>query len=291
MYIGTDGGLRHTSGAFSWILCSPGREKLVCNAGPVDGWKNCQSSLRSEAAALASVMLYLDELAAWATVLIQCRFKFFVYSKSAMSNVHLLRDLIPKRRCDDNADILSHMRSAHHVVSRFSLEHVKSHQDDTTDFDKLPFPAQLNVLCDRMATNQLKRQSANNWEATQSNPFCPRSIPVEVSYGRQVISSHYIARLRDEIGLDSHRTYLQTKYQWSDQTWALVAWESLEKCARHSATTNQTNRSKLMHKNWLNLGTQRARHGLGSPESVERCMLSLLSYAGRLCTSVDLRRP
>jgi hypothetical protein len=204
-------------------------------------------------------------------VLIQCRFQFFVDSKSAVSNVHLLRDLIQKRRYADNADILSHMRSVHHVVSRFSLEHVKSHQDDTTDFDKLMFPAQLNVLCDRMATNQLKRQSANNWEATQSNPLCPLSLPVEVSYGRQVISSHYIARLRDEIGLDGHRTYLQTKYKWSDQTWALVAWESLEKCARHSATSHHTNRSKLMY-NWLNLGAQRARHGLvGSPESVERC--------------------
>jgi hypothetical protein len=33
------------------------------NAGPVDGWHKCQTSLRSKAAALASVTLYLDELA------------------------------------------------------------------------------------------------------------------------------------------------------------------------------------------------------------------------------------
>ena len=44
------------------------------------------------------------------------------------------------------------------IRDKYELEHVKSHQDDKIDFDKLPFAAQLNVLCDKMATNQLKRQ-------------------------------------------------------------------------------------------------------------------------------------
>ena len=61
LYIGTDGGKRHHSGAYSWILCSPNHEQLCLNAGPVDGWFKCQNSLRSEAAALAAVTLYLDE--------------------------------------------------------------------------------------------------------------------------------------------------------------------------------------------------------------------------------------
>jgi hypothetical protein len=43
--IGADGGKRLQSGSFSWIICSPGREQLVLNAGPVDGWHKCQSSL------------------------------------------------------------------------------------------------------------------------------------------------------------------------------------------------------------------------------------------------------
>ena len=37
LIIGTDGGKREHQGSFSWILCSPGEEKLVFNAGPVDG--------------------------------------------------------------------------------------------------------------------------------------------------------------------------------------------------------------------------------------------------------------
>jgi hypothetical protein len=33
LFIGTDGGKRHHSDSFSWIICSPGREQLVLNAG------------------------------------------------------------------------------------------------------------------------------------------------------------------------------------------------------------------------------------------------------------------
>jgi hypothetical protein len=68
--------------------------------------------------------------------------------------VKILRDLIPKRRFADNANILSPIPSApHYVMSHFLVEHVKSHQDDKVEFDQLPFPVQLNVHCgDKMAT-------------------------------------------------------------------------------------------------------------------------------------------
>ena len=181
IYIGTDGGKQHHSGSYSWIICSPGREQLCLNAAPVDRWFKCQNSLRSEAVALAAVTLYLDELATWATLIIKCRLTIFVDSTSAISNVNVLREQIPKRQYADNTDILSVMRSAEHVITRYTLEHVKSHQDNKTDFDNLPFNAQLNVLCDRMATNQMKRQGGNEWEATQPCPLIPKNLPIEVS--------------------------------------------------------------------------------------------------------------
>ena len=262
IYIGTDGGKRHHSGSFAWIICSPGKEKLCLNAGPVDGWFKCQNSLRSDAAALVSATLYLDELATWAASIdIQCRFKIFVDSTSAISNVNVLKEHIPKRRYADNTDILSVMRSAEHVITRFTLEHVKSHQDEETDFADLPFSAQLSVLCDRMATDQMRRQSENAREATtQPCPLTPRTLPVEVSYGSQVISSHYIKCLREEISIARHRTFLQSKYEWTDHVWETIVWDAFGQCASRPALDKLVNRSKLAH-NWLNLGSQRARHG------------------------------
>jgi hypothetical protein len=71
-------------------ICSPEREQLVLNSGPVDGWHRCQSSLRREAAALASVTLYLDELSAFLDLRIHCKFILYVDSTSAITNVQNL---------------------------------------------------------------------------------------------------------------------------------------------------------------------------------------------------------
>jgi hypothetical protein len=243
---------------------------MMCNAGPVDGWFRCQSSLRSEAAAISSFTLFIDEFATWANSLIHCKFHFFVDSTSAISNVKLIRDLIPKRRYPNNADLLSVMRSAHHIVSHYQLEHVKSHQDDKIDFEDLPFSAQLNVLCDEMATDQLKRQRVQIEEQTQSCPLAPRNLPVEVRYGSQVISSHYISKLRDCIGMSKHRGYLQAKYKWNDLVLETVAWDSFEFCASRPTLTHTVTRSKLVH-NWLNLGCQRKRIGRAESSVESRC--------------------
>ena len=82
---------------------------MICNAGPVDGWFRCHSSLHSETAAISSFTLFIDEFATWNNSLVHCKFKFFVDSTSAISNVKLIRDLIPKRKYADNADLLSVM--------------------------------------------------------------------------------------------------------------------------------------------------------------------------------------
>lgn len=144
LFIGTDGGKRnHDSSSCSWIICSPRREQSCLNAGPVDRWFKCQNSLRSDTAALAAATLYLDEIATGATQIIQCKFKIFVDSTSAISNINLLKEQIPKRRYADYADILSVIvRSGHQDISRFTLlEHMQSHQDNKTDFYDLPFPS------------------------------------------------------------------------------------------------------------------------------------------------------
>ena len=98
IYNGTDGGKREHGGSFSWIICSLERATLVINSGPVDGWRRCQSSLRSEATALSSVCLYLDELATFHEIEIRCNFKTFIDSTSAISNAVSIRDLIPKHQ-------------------------------------------------------------------------------------------------------------------------------------------------------------------------------------------------
>ena len=271
LLVGTDGGKKHHAGSFSWILCAPSKEQLILNSGPADGWHRCHSSLRSEAAAIASLTLYVDELAAYHEIVVCCKFRLYVDSTAAISNVTTLRDLIPKRRFPNHADLLSTMSSAHYVIQMFVFTHVHSHQDDDKKFEDLPYPVQLNVLCDRMATAELKKQQTHDDAYTLSSPLRPRTLTVEVRHGQQVISAHYVARIREAIAAKAHRQFLQNKYKWTDQVWESVALEALYSCARKLASDQPATRSKIDH-NWLNLGIQRAKFGTkGATTELERC--------------------
>ena len=270
IYVGTDGGRKEASGSFAWLICSPDRTKLVCNSGPVDGWAKCQSSYRSELTALSSAMLFLDELTTFFEIEVQCNFQLLVDSTGAISALEHIRDQIPTRHYPDHADVVSTLSDASQILSKSVCQHVKSHQDGTKEFSELPFAAQVNVVCDRMATRQMEIHRGGYW-ASQQNYFPTRNQPVVISYRRQRIPSHYIARLRESITSNAHRTYLQNRYKWSDFTWHTIAWEPLHTIGRRSATKPCfSNRSKLLH-NWLNLGSQRAKLHPNSATISQQC--------------------
>ena len=270
LYVGTDGGRKDGDGSFSWLICSPDRKKLVCNSGPVDGWYKCQSSYRSELTALSSAMLFLDEYANFQELDVQCNFQLLVDSTGAISALEHIRDRIPTRHYPDHADVVSTLSDAYQIVSRSVCQHVKSHQDDKKDYSELPFAAQVNVLCDRMATRHMEVHQGGEW-SSQQNYFPTRNQPVIISHMRQRIPSHYIARLRDAITSDAHRIYLQQRYRWDDFIWSTIAWEPLYIIGRR--TTKKpcfANRSKLLH-NWLNLGSQRAKLHRNSSAASHQC--------------------
>ena len=80
----------------------------------------------------------------------------------------VIRDQIPKRKYPTHADCFSTIKEARDVLSEMRIKYVKSHQktskDDKRRFEFLPFTAaQLNVLCDRMATEQLLRFPTGEW--------------------------------------------------------------------------------------------------------------------------------
>jgi Reverse transcriptase (RNA-dependent DNA polymerase) len=270
LYIGTDGGRKEGAGSFSWLICSTNREKLVCNSGSVDGWYKCQSSYRSELMALSSAMLFLDELSTFYELTVICNFHCLVDSTGAISTIEHTRDNIPTRHYPDHADIVSTLKDATQIISRSMCQHVKSHQDDKKAYSELPFNAQVNVLCDRMATRHMKVHCEGQW-ASQQNFYITRNQPVVLSYMRRRIPSHYIKRLREAISSKAHRQYLQQRYNWDDQVWSTIAWESLYTIGRRSTKKPCfVNRTKLVH-NWLNLGSQRAKFHVQSTVTAKQC--------------------
>jgi hypothetical protein len=270
LFLGTDGGRKESAGSFSWLICSPDREKLVCNAGPVDGWHKCQSSYRSELMALSSALLYLDEYSAFLNIPVQCTLHLFVDSTSAISVIDKIRDRIPTRSYPDHADIISTLQDAKHIIFKSTCQHVKSHQDDKKDFSDLPFAAQVNVLCDRMATRHMVTHRTGAW-SSRPNYLATRNQSVVLSHSNQNIPSHYIKRLREMITSQSHRDYLHQRYKWDAYTGDQIAWEPLFTIGRRmSSHASFSTRAKLVH-NWLNLGSQRARLHQPSTRLAQQC--------------------
>ena len=149
------------------------------NSGPLDGLRRCrQSSLRSEVTSLSFVCLYCEDTKTnFHEIEIKCSLKAFIDSTSVISNAVFIHDLIPKRQYPNNADCMPTVKDyASRVISRMRLAHVNSHQDTKTNFDKLPFAAQLNtILCDRMATRHLEFHRDGKC-AAQSDLLATRNI-------------------------------------------------------------------------------------------------------------------
>jgi hypothetical protein len=62
--------------------------------------------------------------------------------------------------------------SAHYVIKKFVFTHVHSHQDEEdTKVEDLPFPVQLNVLCNCMATAE-RKNSKQTMKPTLYRPPC-----------------------------------------------------------------------------------------------------------------------
>jgi hypothetical protein len=270
LYLGTDGGRKEAAGSFSWLLCSSAHEKLACNSGPVDGWHKCQSSYRSELTALSSAMLFLDEFATFFNIKVQCHIQLYVDSTGAISAIDAIRDRIPTRGYPDHADVISTLKDARHIISRSSCQHVRSHQDSKKKYSELPFAAQVNVLCDRMATRHMEVHRIGEW-SSRSNYLPTRNQPVAICHDHQRIPSHYIARLRDEITSKAHGVYFKNRYHWDDHVYGQIAWDAFSTIGRRtSSQSGSGNRSKLVH-NWLNLGSQRSKLHPMSAHTANQC--------------------
>ena len=174
----------------------------------------------------------------------------------------------------NHADILWTLKEAPHVVKHYHFEHVKSHQDDKIAVEDLPFSAQLNVLCDDMATEHMKRQPTHVTEASISTALPSRSLPLEIFFGSQPISAHYIktygSKLAPKDIVANFKQSTSGVIKLQVPSWGYLATESLSLCSRRTTLDNAVNRSKLIH-NWLNLGTQRGKVDRQSPPTARHC--------------------
>jgi hypothetical protein len=126
---------------------------------------------------------------------------------------------------------------------KLSQLHVKSHQDkEQPDTLKLPWKAQLNVVCDRLASRQLAVCSLVTQVA--QNPYCNAYL----AHGNRTISGQLRKSMFCAASQPIARDYLIDRYKWSPETFDSIAWEPCHAAITSLTTPDHRFVTKLIHK-------------------------------------------
>jgi hypothetical protein len=104
---------------------------------------------------------------------------------------------------------------------RIQHRHVKGHQDDDDiDIVDLPWPAQLNVVCDQLASHHLSLSELN--PIVPHNPHCNAYVRIR----GESVTGQIRKALFDAAGRPRLRKYLIDKHHWNDGTFERVHWDA-----------------------------------------------------------------
>jgi hypothetical protein len=263
--IASDGGHDPKTGisTFGWII-SANKTLIAKGRGITQVHKLLAESFRSESYGLASAGLFISNLTKHFDIDKQKQtWKIYIDSKSLIKRMETYQEQINISRWNLRADedITKLTRQLWEDIPH-TLVHVKSHQDDNTDFEKLSYPALLNVLADEQATRQQNVMEAP--VETVANIARVQLRLQDIAITRD--SQRWLLRSAGRIPITQ---YYKEKYGWTTQTFNSIAWEIQAKALRTFSESDQTRLLKFVH-GWL--PTQKRLHMEGSAKT-PRCLL------------------
>ena len=188
----------------------------------MDGELESLSSYRAELEAIRSLTYYIRFLRR--TVI---EFTAEVHLKIWIDNMEALRHGTGDFRCTPRSTVtpeydliadIAHVCSSERI--RLAGEHVKSHQEETTD---TPLEVVLNEECDALAKKQVA--SANGEESTQPSAIMAPSDKAALFLNGQMITNRYKERIQYAVMAPSLIAHLCQRNEWQRSTADLIDWE------------------------------------------------------------------
>jgi hypothetical protein len=126
---------------------------------------------------------------------------------------------------------------------KIELHHVRSHQDlQQPNILKLPWEAQLNIICDRLAGRQL--ELCNLETVVFQNPFCN----AYVSAGSESITGRIRNSLLDSASRPIIRSYLSKRHHWEPDVFSSIHWDAHQAAVRSLSIPEHRFITKFLHK-------------------------------------------
>ena len=143
---------------------------------------------------------------------------------------------------------------------------MRGHSDKKTAFHKLSRPQQLNVLADKLATQQCK-------EMEEQPPN--KSVQLASHYVRLYINDRLYTGKEKNAAMKAYSTqklakYYRKKFGWDETTYDRVNWEAIQR-ARAKLAPEQQKFVTKMFINWLPLNNRTEKYIGGSSPACIAC--------------------
>ena len=174
----SDGSANDTTGSFGSII-SDGSSILATVQGHVAGLQP-HSFLAEAYGVLAHLLLLLRQQQYYqrpspSTLIIYCDNDGLL---TRLKQHMTIPQPAPRHFLSSEIEIILRIQhTLQQLAANYTSCHVKGHQDDNTSFDKLPWPAQLKILCDTLTTESLS--SAPTVPFVPINPLLPATLTID----------------------------------------------------------------------------------------------------------------
>jgi len=151
---------------------------------------------------------------------------------------------------------------------KLTFRHVDGHLDTKKPKCPLTIAETLNIDCDTRATQHFQSHPPLN---NTHNPVLEHSYP-HLHIGTQVIYRQIQHVLRDAATNQEYFTYLQEKFQWTNEQVQDIHWPSLQQAMRKLTKPERRIINKFIHK-WLPLETRYHVQSLSEQQLCPSCHL------------------
>ena len=268
LIIATDGSLLPSAGTFGWKLTTEKHAPLYHGSGPIDGPIDIGSCTRSELGGFTAPLLLITLLARHWGLRHRCKFRWLVDSKIAIQRVTFTVSKDHRSNTQpDNLDYLSVIKDLHRELRRpLKIQWIKGHQDNQTEYAKLPADTKLNIDVDKLATDFHQRPRSKPAPTTAHIPLTRISVTINnVRYASKIE-----ANLRYQINGGYLRNYLQNAHKWSNSTWEMINLPAFGRHLKSLPLPHHTAHLKFIH-NKQPLGITLLRHATIKDPAIALC--------------------
>jgi hypothetical protein len=156
----------------------------------------------------------------------KCRAEFHTDSESLIKRRKTVRDTTVAsayHRLKFDDDVIRAIEDHESRIPMVIIYHwVEGHQDKTKAVGELPWPAQLNVRADELATEAINSQ-AHTPQAPKLIPLVQTSMYYYLIQGKTPLIGHEVRALRTSIPTQKIKTYLLERHNWDEKIFKSIA--------------------------------------------------------------------